>query len=77
MRRKIFDGGDLVIWHKKKGTEGGLLVYGRDLIIEVKGKDIAKSTKTLTIYLDAKNPMWYEIQMYSIFEKIKRKLKGI
>ena len=76
MRRKIFDGGDLKIYHTKYAISGGMLVYGRDLAIEVKGKDIGKSTKSITIHFDAETPMSYDIKMYSVFDKIKKALGG-
>ena len=72
MRRKIFDGVDLKIYWKKKAVEGGALVHCSDLSVEVGGKDISKSVKSVTIYFDADSAMNYEIQMYSVFEKIKR-----
>lgn len=76
MRRKIFDGGDLKIYHKKKAIKGGMLVYSMDLSVEMKGKEINKSVKSITIFFNADDPMRYEIQMYSVFERIKRKLRG-
>ena len=76
MRTKIIDLGQLKVWHKHRIKEGNdNIIRPKDLIVELKGKEIQNGIQDLTIYFRTDKTVWFEIKMVPIYDRIKYKLK--